>query len=152
MPADRNLAHLAPGFREKVEAIIKELDRWCSIHRPGTHALMIEGFRTSAYQQELYAKGRTKPGEIVTYRNGTTNPSNHQSSLAADIVIATRLHGTINWGDLEFFAYLGHVARANGLVHGGDWKRPDLPHIEWPESDKATYKKAREWQKVNGLR
>jgi len=37
-----------------------------------------QGTRTTAYQQSLYAKGRTKPGEIVTNADGVKNKSNHQ--------------------------------------------------------------------------
>ena len=39
--------------------------------------IITEGFRTVAYQDELYAKGRTKPGNIVTNAKGSTYSSQH---------------------------------------------------------------------------
>lgn len=100
----------------------------------------------------LYAQGRTKPGKIVTQRNGTTNPSNHQSSLAADFAMKSK-HGPIVWNDDAFWDYLGHCARAAGLTWGGDWKSPvDKPHIEWPESDSLTYQRAANWKRAQGLK
>lgn len=38
-----------------------------------------DGGRTTAMQQALYAKGRTKPGHIVTKADGVRNKSNHQA-------------------------------------------------------------------------
>jgi len=40
--------------------------------------VITDGVRTTAEQQELYAKGRTKPGSIVTYRDGIKSKSEHQ--------------------------------------------------------------------------
>lgn len=37
-----------------------------------------DGVRTTAQQQALYSKGRTKPGGIVTNADGVKNKSNHQ--------------------------------------------------------------------------
>jgi len=44
-----------------------------------------EVFRTVERQKALYAQGRTKPGPIVTERDGVTKISEHQLRLAADI-------------------------------------------------------------------
>ena len=147
---DRNLDHLYPEFRAKVKAIVKDGNAWCKKHRPGHSILMTEGFRTKERQQELYAQGRTAPGQKVTQKNGTTNPSKHQSALAADFVLVSPTMSI--WGDEEFWAYLGHLARKYGLTWGGDWRTfNDKPHVEWPASDKTTYAAAKAWKKTAGL-
>lgn len=53
-----------------------------SLGRPFT---VSEVFRTADRQKALYAQGRTKPGPIVTERDGVTKVSDHQLRLAADI-------------------------------------------------------------------
>lgn len=151
MGADRDLNHLYPAFREKVVAVLADLKAYADKHMPGYAWIVVEGFRTAEYQHSLYEKGRTKPGSIVTNRDGVKKRSNHQSSLAVDIVPARG--SSVDWeADAEHWSYLGHVARAHDLEWGGDWKKfVDKPHVEWPESDKPTYAAARKWQKENGL-
>lgn len=153
MAADRDVHHLFPEFATKVQDILGDMNSWCKVHFPGHTAIMIEGFRTAAYQEQLYAQGRTAKGAIVTQRNGTTNPSVHQSSLAADIVPQAS-DGSIVWEPPQpFWDYLGHLARAASLEYGGDWTGfKDIDHIQWVESDIATFKLARTWQAQNGLR
>lgn len=148
---DRDLNHLYPAFRERVERVLAEMAAYSAAHMPGHAWIVVEGFRTAEYQHSLYEKGRTKPGSIVTNRDGVKKRSNHQSSLAVDIAPVSG--GNVRWGvDAEHWAYLGHVARSHGLEWGGDWKKfVDKPHVEWPESDKATYALARKWQKEVGL-
>ena len=148
---DRDPNHLFPDFRCRLLLIIDEVKAYCIKHHPEFTPAIVEGFRTKKRQQELYAQGRTKPGQIVTQKNGTTNPSNHQSALAADIAFLKA--GAFRWdvpGDL--WNYLGHCARAQNLTWGGDWSSPvDKPHIEWPTSDKSTYAKAKAWKSQVGL-
>lgn len=148
---DRSLFHLYPEFSEHVKLILAEMNGWCVKHWPGHTAAVAEGFRTTERQQELYAQGRSKPGSIVTHKNGTTNPSNHQTGLAVDVVG----YGTegFTWScPPEFWVYLGHCARSHGLEWGGDWESfKDLPHIEHPSHDYKTYQAARDWKKHRGL-
>ncbi|MBS1716448.1 MAG: M15 family metallopeptidase [Armatimonadetes bacterium] len=154
---DRNPEHLFPAFREKIVQIIADMDAWTAIHLPSYKAAMAEGFRTTARQKELYAQGRDKDGAVtdrkktVTYKNGTTNPSNHQSGLAADI--AFERDGELTWDVPDVaWAYLRHLAHVQGLVSGSDWQTfKDEPHIEWPTSDKATYQAAAKWRKQVGI-
>lgn len=149
---DRDPEHLYPIFKTKVLHVIEEVKAYCVKHHPMYKPAIVEGFRTTRRQQELYAQGRTKPGKIVTQRNGTTNPSNHQSSLACDIAFLRS--GNFRWDvPNDLWDYLGHCARAAGLTWGGDWKSPvDKPHIEWPESDSLTYQRAANWKKAQGLK
>ncbi len=153
MTPDRNTNHLYLPFRSKVLGIVEELTAWCAVHWPGHTAAIAEGFRSTARQQELYAQGRTTKGDIVTEKNGTTNPSNHQSCLAADIVGVTA-KGELTWDcPKEFWEYLQHLAHLQGLTSGSDWKTfKDAPHVEWPTSDRATYQSAAAWKAGAGLK
>lgn len=148
--ADRNLDHLYPEFRVKVQAILDGLSAYAAKNMKGYKWIVVEGFRTAKYQHSLWEKGRTKPGPIVTLRDGFTKRSTHQSSMAVDIAPK---HGfLIDWNvPKAHWEYLGHLAREQGLDWGGDWRSPDKPHVEWNEDDVPMYRKAREWQKANGL-
>ena len=149
---DRNLEHLFPAFAAKVQHISKELTAWCQVHLPGYASAVAEGFRSVARQQELYAQGRTTPGQIVTEKDGVAHPSNHQSSLAADLAF---MHGgQLSWDVPQAaWEYLQHLAHTEGLTSGSDWKTfKDMPHLEWPASDHATYAAAHVWQIEAGLR
>jgi peptidoglycan L-alanyl-D-glutamate endopeptidase CwlK len=156
MNADRNPDHLYPEFRVKVEAILKDLALWCKAHWPEAKPVISEGYRSTARQQELWRQGRSASGKvinqaaIVTHRDGVKSPSNHQSALAVDIV--AEVGGNLTWDcPHAFWMYLGHLARAQGLEYGGDWRMRDYPHVEWPESDKSTRAKAKDWRKGKGL-
>lgn len=98
--------------------------------------------RTIAEQNELYAKGRTKPGGIVTNAKG--GQSYHNYGLAFDIVFLVDKDGngtfeTASWdtkkdydGDknpdwMEVVSYF----KSKGWAWGGDFKSiKDYPHFE----------------------
>lgn len=149
--SDRNLNHLYPPFRTKIEAVIADFNAWTSAHHPGWDIALVEGYRTAEYQHSLYEQGRTKPGKIVTYKDGYRHPSNHQSSLAADL--CPRHNGKFDFDPpKEFWAYLGHCCRAHGLKWGGDWNSfKDIDHLEWDTADRQTYADAGKWQNSVGL-
>jgi len=152
--ADRDLNHLYPAFSKKVQAAVAEMNRFLSVHYPQYTCKVIEGYRSTARQKELYAQGRTKPGRIVTYKNGTSNESNHQSSLSVDLGIFIAKNGAyVEEPPAQVWNYWGHCVRAQGLEWGGDWKSfKDMPHAEWPTSDKKVYFLARAWQVLQKLR
>ena len=153
MQPDRDPNHLYPAFADKVKAVLADVSDWCRVHYTGYTAEIAEGYRSVKRQQELYAQGRTSKGAIVTQRDGVKAPSNHQSALAADICPRHHAYG-LTWpsDDHPFWVYLGHAARAQGLKWGGDWHSfKDMPHIEWMETDTATYAAAKAWKKSQGL-
>lgn len=152
MPAvNKSLSALYPAMKQKAEAIAADMTVWIAKHRPGCKFAITETFRSRERQMSLYAQGRTTPGQIVTQKNGTTNPSNHQTALAFDAAKVLP-SGALDWNDEEFWQYYGHCVRAHGLTWGGDWKSPvDKPHAEWPTTDKTTYQKASVWKKTAGL-
>jgi hypothetical protein len=87
----------------------------------------ISGHRTWAEQDELYAQGRTKPGDIVTNARG--GQSNHNYGVAWDIGLFT---GPTYHGEHRLYRVLGAVGKGIGLNWGGDWRKPDRPHYEVP--------------------
>lgn len=93
----------------------------------------------------MYAQGRTEPGDRVTTLDGVRRKSSHQYGLAVDVVPFAA--GKPRWEIAEAdWQRLGRLAREFGLVWGGDWSGfRDRPHVEWPRSDRATYRAAWDW-------
>ena len=95
--------------------------------------LITEGVRTKERQRELYAQGRTKPGQKVTW----TLTSNHFIKAdgfghAIDVV-----PHPVDWSDAKKFHAIAQAMKAAAkelnvsLGWGGDWtKNRDLPHFE----------------------
>lgn len=90
-----------------------------------------EAMRTLAYQEELYAQGRTAPGPVVTH--SLPGYSFHHYGCALD----TCFKGTDPYLDQtpgadELWGEFGRLSRSHGFVWGGDWPDPktDLPHLQ----------------------
>jgi hypothetical protein len=90
-----------------------------------------DGLRTFKEQDDLYAKGRTKPGDVVTNAKGGS--SNHNYGLAVDLVPLDS-KGQPNWkAKEEVWDAMGKVGKEHGLEWGGDWKKlVDRPHFQLP--------------------
>lgn len=73
---DRDLNHLQPFFKAKVEAWL------AALKAEGIELKVTETLRSFARQEELFALGRTKPGVKVT--NARAGQSNHHWGLAVD--------------------------------------------------------------------
>lgn len=117
---DRRLLH--PWLDYKLGLLLKE----CA--KAGIYLIITEGFRTKKYQDALYAKGRTMPGDIVTNAKGSSYSSQHMWGVAFDIAIndSKRLYDV---GLIEGVAKIAKSDRV-GLGWGGDWKSfPDMPHF-----------------------
>ncbi|GKV67288.1 MULTISPECIES: M15 family metallopeptidase [unclassified Sporosarcina] len=89
-----------------------------------TDVFVTETYRSQARQKYLYAQGRTRPGNIVTW----TLNSNHASRRAWDIAVAPPK----SLYDVATLNRAGAVARKLGITWGGDWaaKNIDRPHFE----------------------
>ena len=98
----------------------------------GCDYVAISGNRTYKEQDALYAKGRTKPGKIVTNARG--GQSNHNFGIAADFGVfcngqyidetnpklASKIHKDVAKDSLDY-----------GIEWGGNWKSfKDEPHFE----------------------
>jgi hypothetical protein len=103
---DLNL--LEPVTRAAVLAIIKDADAH------GIKFMVFETYRSQARQQELFSQGATKLKTVGVHHYG----------LACDLV--KDVHGEPSWkGD---FSLLGTLAKAHGLIWGGDWGQPGTQH------------------------
>ena len=95
----------------------------------GRDVRVVQGFRTYAEQNALFAQGRTEPGEIVTKARG--GQSNHNFGLAIDL--CPFVNGDPDWNDSQGFRAIGVAGKKQGLEWGGDWKKfRDMPHLELP--------------------
>lgn len=137
--ASRDLSLLAPKFRAAVEAAIAE----CSAQ--GLLVKVAEAVRSQPRQAYLYAQGRTRPGNRVT--NAPTNLTSwHGYGLAVDVIHATLGYepaGKNARGNEAWFARVGGIFKKHGCAWGGDWRKPDTPHMQWgnmPASPDASHK------------
>jgi peptidoglycan LD-endopeptidase CwlK len=120
-PTER-LKGCKPALVRKVGAIIRDL----AGH--GIHAVVVDGKRSQARQDELYAQGRTTPGKVVTQ----VRHSKHTEGKAADIWFVVNGKTTCEV-PARYWDLLGSSARAHNLTWGGDWKWRDRPHVELKE-------------------
>lgn len=113
-----------------LQYLIKKMIKKCN--KKGLYIIITEGLRSVAYQDSLYAKGRTKPGPIVTWARGRDYASQHQWGIAFDIAIVDDLTTAKkeNVYDLKAIKKVARIAKSLGLGWGGDWKSPvDTPHL-----------------------
>lgn len=85
-------------------------------------------YRTFAHQDQLYAQGRTEPGQRVTGARG--GQSWHNYGLGADVVFSTP-QGQPSWPENGNWTRYGEIAEDQGLTWGGRWRSPDRPHVEY---------------------
>lgn len=115
-------------FADKAEATIE------AMRHEGVDigAAPLGSFRSFKDQNDLYAKGRTRPGKVVTQARG--GESFHNYGVAADLAFYND-QGQITWPETGDYAKLwtryGERAKEQGLTWGGDWRKPDRPHIEY---------------------
>ena len=121
----RDLTMCHPELQEKAEKLVSACKGQGLIIGIG------ECYRTVEEQDALYAKGRTSPGNIVTYAKGSSYSSHHQWGTAFDIY---RNDGKGAYNDSDgFFSRVGEIGRKLGLEWGGDWISPvDKPHFQLP--------------------
>ena len=95
--------------------------------KQGLNVLVTETYRSQERQNELYAQGRTASGKKVTW----TRHSRHTSRRAWDI--CQNIKGQ-EYSNTTFFRRCGEIAKSLGVIWGGDWSTPDMPHFEIPEN------------------
>ena len=75
----RNINQLHPWMQYKIYLLKKECKK------QGLQLGIGECFRSVKEQEDLYAKGRSTPGKIVTNVRGKSFSSQHQWGIAVDI-------------------------------------------------------------------
>ncbi|MEB2281063.1 M15 family metallopeptidase [Lysinibacillus xylanilyticus] len=114
----RDLAELLPAAQTACRLLFQEC------FKAGIKNIFItETYRSQERQNYLYAQGRTRPGQIVTW----TLNSNHKSRLAWDIAVGPPQ----SLYDVTTLNRIGAIARKLGITWGGDWVGSiDRPHFE----------------------
>ena len=105
-------------MRVRVELFLK------AVANAGLKILITETWRSQERQEYLYASGRTRPGNVVTW----TMYSKHLIGEAVDIAFLTDDGKVTYSGNWEAVGRLGEL---QGLVWGGRWPTPDRPHFEF---------------------
>ncbi len=131
LPADvrseRNIATLIPRAQKAAREHLQGVNAWLFTHAKGHVAKIIDGTRTYAEQDKLYAQGRTAPGKIVTNARG--GQSWHNFGVAWDIGVFAPLGAYL--GDSPYYDKAGEIGRIQGLEWGGDWRTfQDKPHFQ----------------------
>ncbi|MET4560743.1 peptidoglycan L-alanyl-D-glutamate endopeptidase CwlK [Lysinibacillus parviboronicapiens] len=114
----RDLGELLPAAQTACRLLFQEC------FKAGIKNIFItETYRSQERQKYLYAQGRTRPGQIVTW----TLNSNHKSRLAWDIAVGPPQ----SLYDVTTLNRVGAIARKLGIEWGGTWTNAiDRPHFE----------------------
>lgn len=127
----RDMKALHPDLQEKITLLQKK----CAA--AGITIGIGECLRTKTEQDALYAKGRTKPGKIVTNAKGNTYNSMHQWGVAFDFYLKMDVDGDGSISDDAFnnstglYDKVGKIGQSIGLEWGGSWTSiKDLPHFQ----------------------
>lgn len=117
--SEKRIMTLHPKLRDKAREFINKAEK------QGIKLRVTSALRTFAEQNDLYAQGRTKAGQIVTQAKG--GQSNHNFGLAFDVVPVVNGKATYNYD----WNKIGAIGKSVGLSWGGDWKTfKDRPHFE----------------------
>ena len=147
--ASTDLSLLAPKFRAAVEQAVS------ACLAAGLEVKVHEAFRSQARQAWLFAQGRTRPGDIVT-NAPTSLTSWHGYGLAVDVIHKTRAYWPAGRGrqhvaaNEQWFRRVGQVYKEHGLSWGGDWRRPDTPHMQWGRCTASPTEGAKQLMRTQG--
>ena len=119
----------------RLQTLAAKLVEECA--RQGLQIKIGETLRTVEEQDELYAQGRTDPGNSVTNARGSNYNSYHQWGTACDFY---RADGRDAYYDNDkFFTKVGQIGVSLGLEWGGNWKSiQDKPHFQLPDWGSTT--------------
>ena len=126
-------AQLAQAVPSLGAAYAQALARWLGdpVLRLLGLPIVTEGYRSPERQDELYTRGRSAPGPIVTYKRGGESKHNTLPSRALDVAFLLA-DGSVSWSGLLLSKFARLMKAADARVHwGGDWSRfKDRPHFE----------------------
>lgn len=130
---------LHPRIRDEVKKLIEQAEL---TFPPKIAIRIVQGLRTIAEQNALYAKGRSKPGPKVTNAKGGS--SYHNYGLAIDFALLYDRDGngtweTLSWDTVKDFdgdtlpdwKEVVSVFERAGYTWGGRWATlVDAPHLQ----------------------
>lgn len=123
----RKIEDLHPVVADKVRKFKSECERL------GIDLLITSTFRDNKSQEELYAQGRTKPGDVVT--NAKPGQSFHNWKVAVDVVPLRNgkpVWGTTTPTDKELWERVGKIGESVGLEWAGRWKKfKETAHFQY---------------------
>jgi peptidoglycan hydrolase-like protein with peptidoglycan-binding domain len=128
----------------KVDPLLKQVIEYAASTAPDNIDFQIvQGLRTQAEQNALYAQGRTKPGKIVTW----TRTSNHMSGRAVDFQAIVA--GKPTWDEKPFVPIAQHIKKAAQALGvkiewGYDLWKKDYGHIQLVPGQSPTMLKDKE--------
>lgn len=125
--SESRLSQVYPILADKIRQMAVQLQAQNILIR------VVQGLRTSAQQDALYAQGRTQPGNVVT--NCPGGHSYHNFGLAVDCVPSINGFEMLyapDW-NASHPAWKAMIAAGEGLglVSGSQWPTfPDYPHFQ----------------------
>lgn len=122
---------LHPNLRSEARHIYEDI---CEALTGKAECIFTHTYRSNEEQNQLYAKGRTIAGKIVTNSRGSQ--SYHNYGLAIDICFI--IDGKVSYDTKKDFDGDGladwmevvRIFKSYGWEWGGDWKFLDLPHFQ----------------------
>jgi len=127
-----NISDLNGRFLDVLVPFLHEAIRVAAAN--GLRLEVISGLRTWEEQAEIFAQGRTKPGERVT--NARPGSSWHNFGLAVDLGLfdgRAYVDNTDRPRAEKVYRALAEIAKEYGIEWGGYWrgKFKDTPHFEY---------------------
>lgn len=120
----REIETLDPVARERFATLLVRLEE------AGEDILITDPRRSVQEQNDLYAQGRTKPGNIVTDARG--DASFHVWGVAIDLV-PVGLFGQLQYGAVERYRQIALAAAALQIDWGVVLWRKDAPHFQYTQ-------------------
>ncbi|MBW1296439.1 M15 family metallopeptidase [Aquimarina litoralis] len=117
--SEMRIQELHPRIRNDVRKFLNEAEK------KGIFLRVTDGVRTFTEQDELYAQGRTAPGDIVTNARG--GESYHNYGLAVDVVPMVNGFPDYNTD----WTPIAEIGKRLGFFWGGDFTSiDDKPHFQ----------------------
>ncbi|WP_232490279.1 M15 family metallopeptidase [Neobacillus cucumis] len=134
MQTEKHPVSLPTGLNPMVKEATNQLIQQTA--EKGITVVITDGFRSAADQDQLYKKGRTTGGTIVTYARG--GESFHNYGLAVDFALKTSSANVIwdrnydgNQNGRPDWEEVVAIAKSLGFQWGGDWPQfKDYPHLQ----------------------
>ncbi|MED3562791.1 M15 family metallopeptidase [Bacillus xiapuensis] len=134
MPSEKHLLPLPTGLNPMVNEATNQLIQQSA--KKGITVVITDGFRSAEDQDQLYQKGRTTAGTIVTNARG--GESYHNYGLAVDFALKTSSGNVIwdrnydgNQNGIPDWNEVVAIAKNLGFQWGGDWAQfKDYPHLQ----------------------